>query len=120
MVYTDGHKNDCFMLYEAVDYTLTNGISIVLPVGLETDFASIPRLFWAIYPPHLKEYRVPAIVHDYLYMEQKTIVSRAFADAEFRRLLLRGGVSKFTAYLFWVIIRIFGAKRWNNYKKKKI
>ena len=118
-VYIDGIKADCFLIAEPVKYPLTNGKVITIPQGLETDFASIPSLFWAIYPPHLKQYRIPAIVHDYLYIEKKTIVSRAFADMEFRRLLLREGVSIFTAYLFWAIIRIFGAKRWNNYKTKK-
>jgi hypothetical protein len=116
MIYIDGHKSDCFALYRSVQYVLTNGKTIIMPKGMETDFASIPRLFWVLYPPHLKQYREPAIVHDYLYIEQKTIVSRAFADMEFRRLLLREGVSIFTAYLFWAIIRIFGAKRWNKYK----
>jgi hypothetical protein len=117
-IYKDGVKADCFLIVEPVIYPLTNGKVITIPQGLETDFASIPRLFWVIYPPHLKQYRIPAIVHDYLYMEQKTIVSRAFADMEFRRLLLREGVSKFTAYLFWGLIRIFGNKRWTKYKKK--
>ncbi len=115
--YIDGIKPDCFMLSVPVDYVLTNSKRITLPRGLETDFASIPRLFWNIYPPHWEPYRHPAIVHDYLYMEQTIIVSRAFADMEFRRMLLRNGVSKFTAYLFWTIIRLFGAKRWNKYKK---
>ena len=118
-IYTDGDKFDCFKLTEPYVYTLSNGKGLTIYAGFQTDFASIPQAFWNIWPEQDKRYRVPAIVHDYLYMEQTIIVSRAFADMEFRRMLIMEGVDKFTAYLFWGVIRLFGNKNWTNYKNIK-
>ena len=117
--YKDSDKPDCFDFASGGLYQLSNGRIINVPVGFTTDFASIPRLFWNIYPPHWYAYRHPAIVHDYLYMEQDIITSRKFADMEFKRMLLSFGVSRFTAWLFWACVRLGGAKRWNNYKMIK-
>lgn len=117
-VYEDGDKEDCFFIHKPITYILSNDIEIIIPKGLETDFATIPRFFWRLFPPHLKKYRQGAVVHDYLYMTEDVIVSRAFADAEFRRILINKGTTKWQAWLFWVVIRMFGNKNWNKYKKK--
>jgi hypothetical protein len=116
-IYTDGVKYDCFKLHSDFNVVLSNGKNIVIPSGFETDFASIPRLFWAIYPPHWKPYRKASLVHDYLYMAQDIVTSRAFADAEFRRLLIIDGTNVITAWFFWAVCRLKGYKRWNKYKK---
>jgi hypothetical protein len=115
-IYTDGNKNDCFKLWDNYHTTLSNGKKIVIKSGFETDFASVPRIFWVIYPPHWKPYRNASLVHDYLYMEPGIITSRAFADAEFRKLLIINGTSKFTAWIFWATCRLKGINRWNKYK----
>jgi len=39
---------------------------IVIPVGFTSDGASVPRLFWVIYPPNRTDYLPCAIIHDYL------------------------------------------------------
>ena len=61
-------------------------------------------------------YRIPAIVHDYLYMTPNVVFSRAFADAEFRRMLIIEGVKPAQAWLFWAAIRLFGNTNWKYYK----
>jgi hypothetical protein len=43
--------------------------TITVPKGFVTDFASIPREFWTEFPP-TGEYKLAAVVHDYLYWEQ--------------------------------------------------
>lgn len=116
-IYIDGKKYDCFQLYKDYSYTLSNGIAITIPKGFETDFASIPQFLWGVFPAQKLQYRLPALVHDYLYMANTVVVSRAFADAEFRRMLILEGVNKREAWLFWVMVRIFGGKRFKNYKK---
>lgn len=39
---------------------------IDIPVGFVTDFASVPRIFWGLFPPATGEYVQAAVVHDYL------------------------------------------------------
>ena len=51
--------------------------NISVPKGFVTDLASIPRLFWTIFPP-AAAYSYPAIIHDYLYWFQPC--SRETAD----------------------------------------
>lgn len=118
-IYEDGDKQDCFFIYQDIQYTLTNGKVIVIPKGMETDFATIPRFFWRLFPPHLKKYRQAAVVHDYLYVTKTEITSRSYADAEFRRILIQNKTPIFVAWLFWLIIRLFGNKRWKTYKNGK-
>lgn len=118
--YIDGVKNDCFALAADVKRLLSNGKVVTIPAGFETDFASIPRLFWVIYPAQWKPYRDASLVHDYLYMTPDTGVTRAFADYEFRVRLIRSGAWLSTAWLFWAMVRIFGSTNWKKYRNEKI
>lgn len=115
-IYEDGDKDDCFFIHKKIKYTLSNGKLIIIPKGMETDFASIPRFFWRMFPPHFKKYRQGSVVHDYLYITKDVIVSRAFADTEFRRILISKNTPKWQAWLFWACVRLFGNKRWKSYK----
>lgn len=92
---------------------------LYVPQNFITDFASIPRVFWNIYPPlgagKRKNYAQSAILHDYLYDNLCAYdFSRKEADKIFLESMLEVGVSKFNAYLFYAMVRIFGKK---NYKK---
>lgn len=42
-----------------------------VPVGYQTDFASVPRIFWSILPP-VGRYSRAAVVHDYLCEQCET------------------------------------------------
>lgn len=117
-IYEDGDKEDCFFIYQDIEYTLSNGKIVKIPKGMETDFASIPRFFWRLFPPHLKKYRQGAVVHDYLYMTEDIVTSRAYADAEFRRILIKKGTARWQAWLFWSVIRMFGNKNWKKFKTR--
>ena len=52
-----------------------------IPTGYNTDFASIPRIFWTIISPTDEFIRIPALIHDYLY--QNKIFSRKIASSSF-------------------------------------
>lgn len=41
---------------------------IRVPAGTVTDLASVPRLLWAVFPPHGR-WAKAAIIHDYLYAQ---------------------------------------------------
>jgi len=62
-------------LYVAGDETV-----IRVPKGYRSDFASIPRFFWRIFPP-MGRYTYAAIVHDWL-VDQKTF-SHKYAASVF-------------------------------------
>lgn len=61
--YVDGHN---WLLLKDFEYIRPNGERIVVPSGFLTDFASIPRGLWNIFPP-TGEYGRAAVIHDYLY-----------------------------------------------------
>ena len=52
--------------------------------GFNTDFASVPRLFWNIIPP-TGRYTKAAVLHDWFY--QTHVVSRKDADGMFRKIM---------------------------------
>ena len=78
---------------------------IRVPAGTITDLASIPRLLWAIWPPHGR-YAKAAIVHDYLY--DQAIGSKAWADAVFREAMAVLGVPRLNRTLLYWGARLFG------------
>jgi hypothetical protein len=53
---------------------------IRIPAGTVTDLASVPRILWAIFPPHGK-WAKAAIVHDYLYAN--AVKTKDYADKVF-------------------------------------
>ena len=83
------------------------GISLTIPKNFDTDLASIPRIFWAIYPP-FGRYMRAAIVHDYLY--RKTTFSEPLCDRIFYVLMKKDGVDLFTRFIFYSIVRTFGCR----------
>ena len=46
-------------------YISDNNERFIIPVGFETDGATVPRIFWPIFPPMWK-YSKAAVLHDYL------------------------------------------------------
>lgn len=65
------------------------GLRVHVPVGFQTDFASVPRFLWWLFPPQGRGSRA-AVVHDYLCVSQAC--SRFMADAIFREGMRELGV----------------------------
>lgn len=84
---------------------------IRVPAGAVTDLASVPRLLWAIFPPHGR-WAKAAIIHDYLYA--RAIGSKASADRTFLEAMTVLGVSHFTRTLMYWAVRWFGR---GNYRQ---
>lgn len=82
-----------------------------VPAGFQTDFASIPRIFWNILPP-IGPYAQAAVVHDYLY--QQGNVRRKTADLNFLNIMKTDGVNFFVRYLMYYAVRIFGRKHYHQ------
>jgi hypothetical protein len=78
---------------------------ICVPAGTVTDLASVPRVLWAIFPPHGK-YAKAAIVHDYLYAQ--AIGTKAEADSIFNEAMAVLGVPKWRRRAMYAAVRLFG------------
>lgn len=103
-----------FKTLEHLDHQLINGRQLFVPRGTVSNGASVPRLLWWIYPPY-GTYTYPAVIHDFLY--ENNLYTRKFADRQFLIDMGRCNTNKFTKWLFYYIVRIFGSLNWNKYKK---
>ncbi|OHD70516.1 MAG: hypothetical protein A2W19_08915 [Spirochaetes bacterium RBG_16_49_21] len=100
-----------------------------VPVGFMTDFASVPRLLWAIIP-RWGTYGNAAVIHDYCYWCQQISVrrkrkiinkniNRKKADRIFFEAM---GVLRVTFYyrytIYWAV-RLFGLLQWRANQRGK-
>ncbi len=86
-------------------------ISVVVPEGFSTDFNSVPRPLWSIFPPW--EFPEAAVVHDYLYRHHD-VTSRALADRTHRKVMIENGAPRWKAWTAWAALRAFGMVAWNK------
>jgi hypothetical protein len=78
-----------------------------VPEGLETDFASVPRVFvWFL--PRYGRYTKAAILHDYLWRDAVPAgeLTLAAADGIFRRAMWELGVPFLRRWMMWGAVRI--------------
>ena len=76
--------------------------------GFETDFASVPRIFWSVVPRYGR-YTRAAILHDYLVEEARHgRFNRCDADGIFRRSMRELGVPFITRWIMWAAVRLGG------------
>jgi hypothetical protein len=76
-----------------------------VPVGQETDFASVPRVFvWFL--PRYGRYTKAAILHDYLWnVEIPKGMSRLDADGVFRQAMRELEVPFLRRWIMWAAVR---------------
>lgn len=91
---------------------------IVVPAGYISDWSTIPRFAWFIYPPNLSEARQAALVHDYIYSHLWPLYSRKFADDLLRRMMLKDGARKSTAAIFYYSVRVGRGGGWYKVNKR--
>lgn len=102
-----------------------SGVTIKVPAGFITDFASSPPAVWWLIPPWGK-YGKAAIIHDYLYQNHryrsqaqrmsspliKLPVTRKYADDIFREAMIVLGVAPWRCSLMYWGVRAFGWLAW--------
>ena len=87
------------------------GIDTTIPEGFRSDGMSVPRFFWRwIGPPVDGRTMAASVAHDWLYTSKP--VSRAEADAWYRRQLVDNGYPAIKAWAAWAGIRLFGGAHW--------
>lgn len=107
-----------FTLLTEFDYelgALGSGRTIRVPAGLVTDFASVPRLLWNIFPPWGK-YGKAAVLHDFMYQRQE--FTKTFSDAIFLEAMEAIGVGWLTRTLIWNGVRFGGFVAWDQHKRE--
>ena len=87
-------------------------ITIHVPAGFETDFASIPRLLWRWMPRTDKRIGKPSIIHDYIYRSPSIDFTRQQADHELREAMACVGANAFDRNLVYAAVRIGGVHGW--------
>lgn len=81
--------------------------NIIVPKGFVTDFASVPRIFWSIFPP-FGRYSKSAVLHDYLCkLFHNGEFKRKDADDIFLESMQAVGVAKFTRYCLYYSVRLY-------------
>jgi len=81
---------------------------ITVHEGFQTDFASVPRAFWVVFPPDGK-YTQAAVLHDYLYRVQER--TRKESDDIFLEAMAVLGVNKIKRLIMYRAVRVFGRYR---------
>ena len=95
-----------------------SGETIKISAGFITDFASVPRLLWALVPKWGK-YGNAAVIHDYLYWVQPKEYPKEKVDDIFLESMLVLGVGNLKAKTLYHAVRILGRWAWNSNKKAK-
>ena len=96
---------------------------IEIEEGFDTDYASVPRGLWNLYPPD-GEYSPAAWVHDYLYWYQALRdgglpVKREQADLVFLEAMQAIGIGWFTRSVLYRAVRIGGAGPWEANRRAR-
>lgn len=103
-----------------------DGLEFVrVEAGFLTDFASIPQVFWSIWPP-TGNYGKPAVIHDNLYVSPSVShelrqaprrITRREADAIFLEGMTVLEIPYLTRRALWLGVRIGGRAAWNHSRK---
>lgn len=83
---------------------------IAIPAGFETDFASIPRVLWAVLPP-TGPYGKAVLVHDAIYRTPAILCSRREGDRVLLEAMEELGVGWWTRQIIYRGVR-FGGRRY--------
>lgn len=93
-----------WLVWQEIRYA-GGGESYTVPAGFETDFASIPRGLWNLFPP-TGRYAPAAVLHDWMYVE--AVLTKADADRIFRESMKELGVPYWKRWVMWAAVRSFG------------
>jgi len=88
---------------------------IVVPADFETDFASVPRMFWGFISP-VDTHAKAAVIHDYCYYN---LYNRKKSDKVFLEGLKVLNVPRWKVFCMYRAVRTFGWIVWWRYKIKR-
>ena len=89
------------------------GITVTVPAGFMTDFASVPRLPLAFMLAGDTCHEA-AVIHDYLYRTKPHPTTREIADKILREAAIVTGIPAWRAQMVYLGVRIGGAFTWGT------
>lgn len=88
---------------------------IVAPAGMTTDFASIPRFVWPLWPPYHPHYGKAAVIHDRLYWTNGDTPTGDYSRREVNLIFLEAmkslGAGYFKRSTIYNAVQLF-SRRW--------
>jgi hypothetical protein len=102
-------------LLQGFKYVSRSGMEISVPQYFETDFASVPRLLWFLFPPY-GDYGPAACLHDWLYWSQGQmgVMTKAQADSIFLEAMETSGVVAWKRTVLYKAVAKFGQFAWDS------
>ena len=93
------------------------GVTVTVPAGYRTDFASIPRAAWEFLDPEDPIIAWPSVIHDYLYTCKGTLpdgtkYTRTQADGVLREAMEFCGASSIIRQSVYQAVKAFGGSHW--------
>jgi len=113
------NDGDLWMVLEEMDYEVGNvgsGEKIEVPMGMMTDFGSVPKPLWGIISPIGRATR-GFVLHDYLYQQQT--YTRFKSDNILLEALEVLGLNWFKRWSIYLGVRAGGWVAWNGHTKEK-
>lgn len=89
-----------------------SGLQVVVPAGYITDGYSLPGGLLQLFQPHAAHFKLPSILHDWLY--DAGLVPRAMADRILRQAMRAVNVPGWQRWLVYVAVRLGG---WGGFNK---
>lgn len=79
----------------------------VIPKGFKTDGASIPRIFWSIYPPFKSEYFSACVIHDFLCIKARSKNDYMLANKVLKEAMQALEINEFKIFIFYHSCNLF-------------
>jgi hypothetical protein len=123
-VIRNGHQY--LALRNPISFRRPNGETVIMPAGMQTDLASIPRILWVALPPD-GPWGEAALPHDLCYSSRGAMTwhghagrsrPQAYVRAECDQILAEAmlalGVPTAQREVIWLGVRIGGAAGWGS------
>lgn len=105
------HKQYHYLTCEPIEVDI-DGHKVIIPAGMDTDLASIPKWLWSFIAPANSAYISPAILHDFLY--HCPLYTRQQTDDIFWSALIENNAGDYSSYIMYLAVRAFGWKYYQD------
>lgn len=108
------YKNRRWRLAKSLIVELSTLDNILLKFGFEFDMATVPSIFWGIFPPY-NDAIFAYVLHDYLYINRSVHqLTRKQCDEELLYWAKLTNSNMIDNYFRYYIVRLFGSLWWRN------